>query len=141
MEGVTGRLLFGNMIATGQSSVIAIGFFIGAVVMALGGFGEVFLGVRAEGVELENIAKPLTAADAEQQRAGRAPAGPARQEARTAPRTLGAHEREAMRLRERAEEEQSRAAEHRATALQLQADATVAARDDDRIHAEPPSPS
>jgi hypothetical protein len=58
-------VLFGNLIAGGPSA-IAIGFFIGAAVMAAGGIAELTLGVRAERMPLENIAKPLTVADAEQ---------------------------------------------------------------------------
>ncbi len=42
-----------------------IAFFLGAGVMTLGGIAEVFLGVRAEQTELEDIAKPLTVEDAE----------------------------------------------------------------------------
>jgi hypothetical protein len=133
--GISGPLLFGSFIGSGNTGIIAIGFLIGAVVMGIGGLAEIFLGVRAEGVELEDIAKPLTAADAERAKAGAAPQSPAGKETGTAPRALGAHEREAMRLRERAEEEQARAAEHRATALRLQADPN-GARADERIHAE-----
>ena len=44
---------------------MAIGFFIGAGVMALGGVAELFLGVRAENTQLEDVAKPLTAEEAE----------------------------------------------------------------------------
>ena len=33
--------------------------------MIIGGLAEVFLGVKAEGQSLENIAKPLTAEDAD----------------------------------------------------------------------------
>jgi hypothetical protein len=134
--GIAGPLLFGSFIASANTSIIAIGFLIGAVVMALGGLAEVFLGVRAEGVELEDIAKPLTAAEAEREGAGRAAPVPAGQKTGTPPRTLGAHEREAIRLRERAEEEQARAAEHRATALQLEADATLSGKADEHVHAE-----
>jgi hypothetical protein len=36
--------------------------------MALGGMAELAFGVRAERMPLENIAKPLTVADAEQDR-------------------------------------------------------------------------
>ena len=59
--GVTGPFIFGKMIETGKPSQAAIAFFIGAVVMAIGGIVELFLGVKAEGAELEKIAKPLTA--------------------------------------------------------------------------------
>ena len=42
---------------------IAIGYFIGAALMIVGGLVEVFLGVKAEGRSLESIAQPLTAED------------------------------------------------------------------------------
>jgi hypothetical protein len=54
------------MIESGEESQVAIAFFIGAGVMALGGIAEIFFGVKAEQAELEDIAKPLTAQDAEQ---------------------------------------------------------------------------
>jgi MFS family permease len=63
--GISGPLLFGHFIESGSARIVAIGFFIGAAVMAIGGLAEIFFGVRAEGVPLENIAKPLTVADAE----------------------------------------------------------------------------
>src|SRR5215210_3976729 len=64
--GITGPFLFGKMIESGEESQVAIAFFIGAAVMAIGGLVEIFFGVKAEGQELEDIAKPLTAEDAEQ---------------------------------------------------------------------------
>ena len=66
--GITGPLLFGKLIATGHKGSVAIGFLIGAVVMALGGVAELLFGVKAEGEQLEDIAKPLTAEDAERDR-------------------------------------------------------------------------
>jgi hypothetical protein len=63
---VTGPYVFGKMIESGEESQVAIAFFIGAAVMALGGIAEIFFGVKAEQAELEDIAKPLTAVDAEQ---------------------------------------------------------------------------
>jgi len=63
--GITGPLLFGHLIKSGDQGTVAIGFFIGGFVMLIGGLAEVFLGVKAEGESLENIAKPLTAEDAE----------------------------------------------------------------------------
>jgi MFS family permease len=63
--GIIGPLLFGNLIASGNRGEVAIAFFIGAGVMALGGIAEIFFGVRAEQVPLEDIAKPLTAEEAE----------------------------------------------------------------------------
>src|SRR4051794_39547254 len=41
--GVTGPYIFGKMIETGKPSQVAIAFFIGAGVMALGGIAELFL--------------------------------------------------------------------------------------------------
>jgi MFS family permease len=64
--GIIGPLLFANMIASGNRSEVATAFFIGAGVMAVGGIAEIFFGVKAEQVPLENIAKPLTAEEAEQ---------------------------------------------------------------------------
>ncbi len=66
--GITGPFIFGKMIESGEPSQAAIAFFIGAAVMAMGGIVELFLGVKAEGKELEKIAEPLTA-----QRSGSSP--------------------------------------------------------------------
>ncbi|HSC51349.1 MAG TPA: MFS transporter [Gaiellaceae bacterium] len=65
--GITGPLFFGKMIDSGSVSNVMIAFLVGAAVMAVGGIAEIFLGVRAEQVELEDIAKPLTAREAEEQ--------------------------------------------------------------------------
>jgi MFS family permease len=66
--GIAGPLLFGRLIddATESKDItqIAIGYFIGAALMAGAGIVAIFLGVKAEGQSLENIAKPLTAEDA-----------------------------------------------------------------------------
>jgi MFS family permease len=63
--GISGPLLFGKLIEDASESKditqIAIGYFIGAALMVGGGLAEAFLGVKAEGQSLENIAKPLTA--------------------------------------------------------------------------------
>ena len=63
--GISGPLLFGKLIDNASASkditAIAIGYFIGAALMIVGGIVEAFLGVKAEGQSLENIAKPLTA--------------------------------------------------------------------------------
>jgi MFS family permease len=63
--GIIGPLLFANLIASGNRGEVATAFFIGAAVMAIGGIVEIFFGVKAEQVPLENIAKPLTAEEAE----------------------------------------------------------------------------
>jgi MFS family permease len=59
--GIVGPLLFGHLINTGEQSAIAIGFFVGAVVMAIGGIAELLFGVKAEQRQLEDVAEPLTA--------------------------------------------------------------------------------
>ncbi|WP_066951324.1 MFS transporter [Microtetraspora fusca] len=59
--GITGPLVFGGFIATGNTTLVAVGFFIGAAAMAVGGVVELAFGVRAEQQSLEHIAKPLTA--------------------------------------------------------------------------------
>jgi MFS family permease len=64
--GIIGPLLFGNLIASGNRGEVATAFYIGAAVMAVGGIVELIYGVKAEQVPLENIAKPLTAEEAEQ---------------------------------------------------------------------------
>lgn len=63
--GITGPALFGQFVHSGQTTLIATGFFIGAAAMALGGLAELAFGVRAEQQSLENIARPLTAEEAE----------------------------------------------------------------------------
>jgi MFS family permease len=63
--GIAGPLLFGNLIASGNRGEVATAFLIGAAVMAVGGIVELLFGVKAEQVPLENIAKPLTAEEAE----------------------------------------------------------------------------
>ena len=63
--GISGPLLFGKLIDNASAdkdiTAIAVGYFIGAALMVAGGVVEAFLGVKAEGQSLENIAKPLTA--------------------------------------------------------------------------------
>ncbi len=63
--GISGPMLFGQLIHSGSINQVAIGFLIGAAVMILGGIAEVLFGVRAEQQSLENIAVPLTAEEAE----------------------------------------------------------------------------
>ncbi|MBV9831777.1 MAG: MFS transporter, partial [Marmoricola sp.] len=67
--GIAGPLLFGKLIDNASAdkdvTAIAIGYFIGAALMIAGGVAEAFLGVKAEGESLENIARPLTAEESE----------------------------------------------------------------------------
>ena len=117
--GITGPQLFGQFIHSGNTDLVAVGFFIGAAAMAAGGVAELFLGVRAEQQSLEDIAKPLTAEEAEAFMPVPA-AVPMRPGA-----AVYRERREAVRAREQAEGERAAAAEHRATlhALRSQADA------------------
>ncbi|GAA1897622.1 MFS transporter [Actinomadura bangladeshensis] len=108
--GISGPLLFGSFIDSGMVSKVAIGFFIGAVIMALGGIAELLFGVRAEQASLENIAKPLTAHEAEEEE-GAEPAGKAA--------GGGPERRAALEARRHAEEARARAAEHRAVVHEL----------------------
>jgi MFS family permease len=70
LGGIVGPLLFGHMIATNNRTWVMLAFLIGSAVMALGGVAEIFLGVKAEQTPLEDIAKPLTAEEAERGDAG-----------------------------------------------------------------------
>jgi hypothetical protein len=63
--GITGPFLFGKMIESSEKSQVAIAFFLGAAVMAVGGIVELLFGVKAAQQSLEDIAKPLTEQDAE----------------------------------------------------------------------------
>jgi MFS family permease len=60
--GISGPLLFGQFIHSGNIDQVATGFLIGAGAMALGGIAELLFGIRAEGRSLEAIAEPLTTA-------------------------------------------------------------------------------
>src|SRR4051794_14221623 len=75
--GITGPYVFGKMIESGKESQVAIAFFIGAGVMAIGGVVELLFGVKAEQQELEGIAKPLSAEDAAPRRVHSSPGMPA----------------------------------------------------------------
>src|SRR6516164_4502295 len=65
--GITGPLLFGELINSGQRGQVVWSFLIGAAVMAVAGLIELWLGVAAEQRPLEELALPLTVADAERE--------------------------------------------------------------------------
>jgi MFS family permease len=65
--GITGPLLFGQLIDSGQRGQVVWSFLIGAAVMAIAGLIELWLGVAAERRPLEELALPLTVADAERE--------------------------------------------------------------------------
>lgn len=76
--GITGPLVFGPLIESGKPIQVVHGWMTGAVLMLIGGIIAWFFAVNAERRSLEDIAKPLTAEDAEAEESGDAPrrAGP-----------------------------------------------------------------
>jgi MFS family permease len=72
--GITGPLVFGRLIdsASAQHDItgIAVGYYVGAALMIVGGVVAIFLGVGAEKKSLEDVATPLTAQDAEGESVG-----------------------------------------------------------------------
>jgi MFS family permease len=68
--GITGPLLFGRLIETGGAVNVMYGYLLGATLMVVAGVVEIFLGVEAAQKQLEDIAKPLTAEDAEAREEG-----------------------------------------------------------------------
>jgi len=120
--GIAGPLLFGQMIHTGDPDMVAIAFFIGAGAMALGGVAELLFGVRAEQQSLENIARPLTAIEAEADAAGE----PTPASGNGAGRDRGSERAGALDSRALAERERADAAEHHAHVHELRAGAESA---------------
>jgi MFS family permease len=60
--GALGPVLYGALIGDGADrGRLAIGYLIGAVVMAVGAVTEILLGVNAEGKSLEDVTSPLSA--------------------------------------------------------------------------------
>jgi MFS family permease len=101
--GITGPYLFGQFIHSGNPDQVATGFLIGAAAMALGGVVEMRFGVRAEQRSLEDIATPLTVAEAEGE-APLVPVAPPSPEERERSRRIDRraarrHERETAGLR------------------------------------------
>jgi len=60
LGGITGPVVFGQLIGTGDQSDLLIGFAIAAGLM-IAAVAELILGVRAEQKSLESVATPLTA--------------------------------------------------------------------------------
>ncbi|OBA65031.1 MFS transporter [Mycobacterium sp. 1100029.7] len=63
--GITGPVLFAELINSGDRGQVLWSFLIGAIVMAVAGLVELWLGIAAEQRALEDLALPLTVADAE----------------------------------------------------------------------------
>jgi MFS family permease len=62
--GAMGPAFYGALIGDGSSrSGLFIGYLVGAAIMIIGGIVELLIGIDAEGKSLEDITKPLTAAD------------------------------------------------------------------------------
>jgi MFS family permease len=68
--GIIGPLLFAKMVATKNATDVFWALALGAGLMIVGGIVELLLGVRAERKGLEEIAMPLTLADAEAEAEG-----------------------------------------------------------------------
>jgi MFS family permease len=64
--GISGPVLFGQLINSGQRDLVVWSFLVGAAMMAAAGLVELWLGIPAERRPLEELALPLTVADAEQ---------------------------------------------------------------------------
>ncbi len=62
--GIAGPLVFEKLASSEDPGQVAIGYLVGAGVMAFGGIVELFFGLRAEQKGLEDIAEPMTATDA-----------------------------------------------------------------------------
>ncbi len=63
LGGVAGPLVFGALIGTGERSAISGGYVFGAVLMLVAAIVELWLGYAAERKPLEQVARPLSAAD------------------------------------------------------------------------------
>lgn len=63
--GITGPQVFSRLVESGDPSQVALAFAIGAALMTVAGVVAIFTAVSAEGRSLEDIARPLTAEDAD----------------------------------------------------------------------------
>jgi MFS family permease len=61
LGGISGPVIFGQLIGTGSAANLFVGYLVGAGLMILAAVVELLLGVRAEGKSLEDVAMPLTA--------------------------------------------------------------------------------
>jgi len=67
LGGISGPAIFGGLIQSGKPSALFVGFALGAVLMIGAGLVELWLGIEAAGRELEDIAAPLSAREAERE--------------------------------------------------------------------------
>jgi hypothetical protein len=62
--GAIGPAIYGWLIGDGANTTgLSIGYLVGGGIMILGGIVALVFGIKAEGKSLEDITKPLTAAD------------------------------------------------------------------------------
>ena len=61
LGGISGPVIFGQLIGTGNVTNLFIAHLLSAALMIFAAVIELVLGVRAEGQSLENVATPLTA--------------------------------------------------------------------------------
>jgi MFS family permease len=61
LGGISGPVVFGQLIGTGNTTNLFIAYLVSAGFMVFAAVIELILGVRAEGQSLENVARPLTA--------------------------------------------------------------------------------
>jgi MFS family permease len=73
--GISGPVLFGHLINSGQRGQVAWSFLIGAAMMAVAGLVELWLGVAAQQRRMEDVALPLTVADAQREEESTGAAG------------------------------------------------------------------
>jgi MFS family permease len=60
LGGIVGPTLFASLAQSGDADQLALGYYLGAAVMVLGGLAELGLGVEAAGRSLEDVAAPLS---------------------------------------------------------------------------------
>jgi hypothetical protein len=63
--GISGPLLFGKLVATKDVSQVFWGYILGAVLMILGGIVQALIGIEAAQKNLEDVAQPRSAQEAE----------------------------------------------------------------------------
>ncbi len=61
LGGITGPVVFGQLIGTGDRGTLLIGYLVAAGLMILAALVELVIGVKAERRSLEDVAAPLTA--------------------------------------------------------------------------------
>ena len=70
LGGISGPAIFGRLIESGSADALFAGYALGAVLMIAAGLVELAIGVEAAQRELEDIAPPLSAQEAEREREG-----------------------------------------------------------------------